>query len=130
MIPDLSLNFAQFLDNVPDIISFGKNTYNVHYKIEYMGEDGNIHDYYPDFLVKKDNHEIYVVETKGREDLDDRRKIDRLIVWCQDVNFQQDAYSYIPLYIMQEDWDKNKEKIKTFQNVVELFKIEKEYAAK
>ena len=121
------LEFASFLDGCSDIISFAKNTYNVHFKMEYVGEDGNIHDYYPDFLVKKDNQNVYVVETKGLADLDVAHKTDRLIVWCQDANKTQAKHHFIPLYVPQEDWLKNRDSIKNFQNVVELFKIEKEY---
>jgi len=121
------LEFARFLDGAPDIISFAKNTYNVHFQIEYVGEDGNIHDYYPDFLVKKDTRNVYVVETKGLADLDDPRKIDRLIIWCQDANISQVTYHFIPLYVKQEDWVKHRDDIKTFQDIIDLFKIEKEY---
>jgi type III restriction enzyme len=122
------LVFASFLDGCSDIISFAKNTYNVHFKMEYVGEDGNIHDYYPDFLVKKDSKNVYVVETKGLADLDVARKTDRLVVWCQDANRTQEQHHFIPLYVAQEDWVKNKDNIKDFQNVIDLFRIEKEYA--
>ncbi|HUD11957.1 MAG TPA: hypothetical protein VMS08_06105 [Candidatus Saccharimonadia bacterium] len=44
--------------------------------------DGDISNYYPDFVVKTADKEIWVVETKGREDLDDRRKVERLAQWC------------------------------------------------
>ena len=121
------LEFASFLDGCSDIISFAKNTYNVHFKMEYVGEDGNIHDYYPDFLVKKDSKNVYVVETKGLVDLDVAHKTDRLVIWCQDANKTQGKHRFIPLFVPQEDWVKNRDNIKTFQNVVELFKIEKEY---
>jgi len=47
------------------------------------------HNYYPDFLVKVNESLVYVVETKGREDLDDIEKIKRLKVWCDDVIINQ-----------------------------------------
>jgi len=124
------LKFAAFLDECSDVISFAKNTYNIHFKIEYVGEDGNIHNYYPDFLVKKDRQKVYVVETKGREDLDDIRKVNRLIVWCQDANIAQDNAIYVPIYIKEEEWKKQKKNIKAFKDVIKLFKIEKEYATR
>jgi len=115
------LEFANFLDNCPDIISFAANSYNVKFKMEYQGEDGNIHDYSPDFIVKQDDRNIYIVETKGREDFDDRRKIERLKTWCVDVNANQDKFFYHPIYIRQEEWDKYKDNIRTFGDVIKVF---------
>jgi type III restriction enzyme len=124
------LEFANFLDDCNDIISFAKNSYNIKFKMEYQGEDGNIHDYYPDFIVKQDQRNIYIVETKGREDLDDRRKVERLRIWCSDVNINQDKskdlqdkFIYHPVYVKQEEWDKYKDNIKTFRDVVKIFKV-------
>lgn len=117
------LEFANFLDNCPDIISFAKNSYNIKFKMEYQGEDGNIHDYYPDFIVKQDQRNIYIVETKGREDFDDRRKIERLKIWCTDVNTNQDKFVYYPVYVKQEEWEKYKGDIRTFGDVIKVFKL-------
>jgi type III restriction enzyme len=90
------LEFAVFLDGCEDkeIISFAKNTYGVNFKIEYQGEDGNIHDYYPDFIAKQKEDLIYIIETKGREDIDDVRKIKRLQTWCDDVNKTQSEIKF------------------------------------
>ncbi|MCK4357840.1 MAG: DEAD/DEAH box helicase family protein, partial [Candidatus Cloacimonetes bacterium] len=115
------LEFANFLDNCPDIISFAKNGYNIKFKMEYQGEDGNIHDYYPDFIVKQDERDIYIVETKGREDFDDRRKIERLKVWCVDVNSNQNKFVYHPVYVKQEEWEKYRKDIKAFKDVIKVF---------
>ena len=117
------LEFANFLDNCPDIISFAKNSYNIHYKMEYQGDDGNIHDYYPDFIVKKDEKNIHIVETKGREDVDDRKKIERLKVWCKDVNTIQNIFVYQPVYIKQEEWNKYRKDVKTFEDAIKAFKF-------
>jgi len=118
------LEFANFLDSsCPDIISFAKNGYNINFKMEYQREDGNIHDYYPDFIVKQDERDVYIVETKGREDFDDRRKIERLKIWCADVNTDQDRFVYHPVYVKQEEWDKYKGDIKTFGDVIKVFRV-------
>jgi len=119
------LEFAAFLENCPDIVSFAKNYQSLNFKIEYQGEDGNIHEFYPDFLIKQNEQEIYIAETKGREDLDDVRKIKRLQVWSNDVNAAQNERRYIPLYVRQEVWEKHQKDIKTFKNIIELFKLEK-----
>ena len=103
------LEFAAFLEDCPDLVSFAKNYQSLGFKIEYQGEDGNIHEFFPDFLIKKTDLsacgdvqagcEIYIAETKGREDLDDVRKIKRLKVWCEDVNAAQNDRRYTPLYV-------------------------------
>jgi len=108
------LEFAKFLDEREDIISFVKNILSIHFKIEYQTEDGNISHYYPDFVVKKDDKTIYVIETKGREDLDDIRKINRLKIWCDDVNKYKTKFKYYPIYLKQKDWDKYKKNTKNF----------------
>ena len=80
------LEFASFLDNCEDIISYVKNYFAVSFRLDYKTKDGDISNYYPDFIVKKTEKDIWIVETKGREDLDDPLKISRLKQWCDDVN--------------------------------------------
>ena len=48
----LELQFASFLENCPDVVSYAKNYFAVHFKLDYVNADGNISNYYPDFLVK------------------------------------------------------------------------------
>ena len=119
---DFELDVAGFLED-SEIISFAKNFLQLNFKIEYKGEDGNIHDFHPDFIVKKTEKEIFIIETKGREDLDDIRKIKRLVVWCNDLNKEQIEVKYTPLYIKQEIWERERTGIKTFEQVVKLFVI-------
>jgi len=112
------LEFASFLENCEDIISYVKNYFAVHFKIDYKNADGNISDYYPDFIVKMSPKEYYVVETKGREDLGDVEKIKRLEQWCVDVNANQKNVIYKMLYIKQEEWEAQQQKPRNFQEVV------------
>jgi len=102
------MEFADFLEGLGDdeVISFAKNYYEVHFKIDYRNADGAIANYYPDFFVKTDNRTIYIVETKGREDLDDVLKIERLVQWCLDANDRQNKIQYKMLYVKQEEWEK------------------------
>ncbi len=121
------LEFASFLENrFNDVIAFAKNTMGeggINFKIEYQAENGNIREYYPDFFVKTDENTFFIVETKGREDLDDVRKIKRLAQWCNDVNKGQKKYTYTPIYIKQEKWDEIKNDLKSFADVIKIFKI-------
>ncbi|MEK7565181.1 MAG: type III restriction endonuclease subunit R, partial [Patescibacteria group bacterium] len=112
------LEFAGFLEKYEDIISYAKNYFAVHFKIDYKNADGSISDYYPDFIVKVSPKEYYVVETKGREDLDDVEKIKRLAQWCVDVNANQKNVVYKMLYIKQESWEAQQQKPRNFQEVI------------
>lgn len=121
------LEFAAALENrFSDVTAFAKNTMGdggVNFKMEYQAEDGNIREYYPDFFVKTTSNTFFIAETKGREDLDDIRKIKRLAVWCKDVNAAQKEYTYKPVYIKQEDWDKCKNDLKSFGDVCKIFGV-------
>ncbi len=119
--------FAKKLNTSSQIKAFAKNTFGangVNFQIEYQAENGNISTYFPDFLVKKNDKEIFIVETKGREDLDDVRKIKRLAQWCKDVNNLQLQFVYKTLYIKQEDWDKYADTIRDFHDMENLFTFE------
>ena len=113
------LEFAGFLEECDDIISYAKNYFSVHFKIDYQNASGEIKDYYPDFLVKISEKEIYIVETKGREDLDDVEKIRRLYQWCEDVNQSQKKIKFTGLYVKQEEYEKYKPS--SFSQAVNLF---------
>ncbi|MBU0767631.1 MAG: type III restriction endonuclease subunit R, partial [Proteobacteria bacterium] len=113
------LQFANFLEECEDIISYAKNYFAVHFKIDYKDADGNIRDYYPDFFVKVFEKEIYIVETKGREDLDDVEKIKRLYQWCDDINAIQSKVKFTALYVKQEDWERYQPK--TFCELISTF---------
>jgi len=93
----------------------------VHFRIDYRNADGAISDFYPDFIVKVSEKEAHIVETKGREDLDDPLKIERLKLWCEDVNKAQSKIKYAPLYVKQEEYEKYKPKI--FQEIIKLFTL-------
>lgn len=121
------LEVASFLENrFSDVIAYAKNTMGeggINFKIEYQAQDGNIREYYPDFFVKTGPNTFYILETKGREDLDDLLKIKRLVTWCKDVNNAQSEYTYTPVYVKQEKWDEVKQNLKSFQDLIEIFKV-------
>ncbi|MFH1048136.1 MAG: DEAD/DEAH box helicase family protein [Patescibacteria group bacterium] len=114
------LQFAGFLEQCDDIVSYAKNYFAVHFKIDYKDAGGNIRDFYPDFFVKVSDKEIYIVETKGREDLDDIEKIKRLYQWCEDINIVQKKVKFTALYVKQDDWERYK--FKNFDEVARAFK--------
>ena len=99
------LEFAEFLENCPDIVSYAKNYFGVNFKLDYINADGDISNYYPDFLVKLTDGCVIVVETKGREDLDVPLKMQRLSQWCEDVNRTMTDIDYDFVYVDQESFD-------------------------
>jgi len=117
----LELEFASFLDDAEDIISYIKNYFAIYFRIDYQNADGDISNFYPDFVVKVSEKEVYIVETKGREDLDDPLKIERLRKWCEDVNAVQKKAVYKMMYVKQEDWDKLKHKPRSFAEAIKLW---------
>jgi type III restriction enzyme len=113
------LEFASFLEKCDDIISYAKNYFSVHLKIDYINADGSISDYYPDFIVKKSQNEIWIIETKGREDLDDLQKKKRLFEWCDDLNKAQSKIKINALYVEQEPYEKYTPK--NFEELIEAY---------
>lgn len=88
-----------------------------------MNASGDISNYYPDFLVKLSDKEIFVVETKGQEDLDVPLKMARLKQWCEDINRVQSRVQsdvkYGFVYVDQESFEKYKPK--SFRNAISAF---------
>jgi len=117
---DLELEFAGFLENCEDIISYAKNYFAVNLKIDYQDHQGDIRNYYPDFIVKKSEKEIFVIETKGLEDLDVEPKIARLDQWCKDINKIQSSITYRWLLVREEEFKKYPPK--NFKELVNIFK--------
>lgn len=113
------LEFANFLDGCEEVVSFIKNYFAVHFKIDYKNASGEISNYYPDFVVKTSETDIYIIETKGREDLDDPLKIERLKQWCDDINVAQPDVTYNWVFVPQEDFETYSPK--TFSALVEGF---------
>lgn len=101
----LELGFAAFLDGCSDILSFAKLGQHVGFSIEYRTADGSIASYYPDFVVKQTTSEIWIVETKGREDLNDPPKWERLKLWCKDAS-SEGRVIYQPMFVREEEWEK------------------------
>ena len=100
------LQFAGFLEDCSDVASYAKNYLAVHFKLDYVNADGDISNYYPDFLVKLSDGRVVVVESKGQEDLDVPLKTQRLRQWCEDVNAMQSSVKYDFVYVDEEDFKK------------------------
>ena len=118
------LLFARFLEDCDDVVSFAKNYLAVHFKLDYVNADGDISNYYPDFLVKSSEKEVFIVETKGQEDLDVPLKMQRLRQWCDDINQAQVGVRYDFVYVDEESF--NKYKPSSFRSLIDSFTEYKE----
>lgn len=103
---EFELTFARFLEAAPDVAAFYKNSQATGFSLEYQAANGGIiRDYFPDFIVRDLTGTIWVIETKGREDIQDPRKWERLKLWCEDATQQDAPRHYRALFVRQEAWE-------------------------
>lgn len=105
---NLELLFASFLEKCPDVVSYAKNYLAVHFSIDYVNSHGNISSYYPDFFVKTDERGVFIVETKGLEELDVPLKMDRLKKWCEDIKLSQKKVRFDFVFVDEDDFERYK----------------------
>ena len=104
------LRFAAFLDGAPGVSAFAKNYLAVGFKLDYLKTDGDLSNYTPDFIVKATDGSVTIVETKGREELDLPRKMQRLAQWCDDAtaaSVAQGGPVYRFAYVDQDGFDRH-----------------------
>ena len=102
------LRFARFLDEAPDVVAFAKNYLAVGFKIDYVKASGDLSNYVPDFLAKTADGTVWIVETKGREEIDLPQKMARLKQWCADATSASRAEGgpeYRFLYVDQQGFE-------------------------
>lgn len=114
------LEFANFLEQCSDVASYAKNYLAVNFKLDYVNANGDISNYYPDFIVKLVDGRIVIVETKGQVDLDVPPKMKRLRQWCEDINKVQSDREYDYLFVDDESFGKYRPK--TFQDLLASFR--------
>lgn len=78
--------FSAFLDRAQDIVAYAKNVDQMHFFIEYISSQGGMRHYYPDFIVRAANGDMFLVETKGIEDIEVPIKDNRARRWCHDAS--------------------------------------------
>ena len=115
----LEIAVAIFLDGCPDIISFAKNITRIGFHVDYVNTEGEIKNYFPDFFVKKTEEEYFLIESKGREDIQDALKLKRLASWCEDVNNNQSSVKWGFVFIEEIIFYKNV--FNNFDDVVRTF---------
>ena len=105
------LIFAAFLDNAPDVAAFTKNYLAIGFKIDYVKTNGELSNYVPDFIVKTTDGTVWIIETKGREELELPQKMKRLRQWCVDatsVSKNEEGPAYHFVYVNQSGFEIHK----------------------
>ena len=107
----LELEFAAFLEAAADVQAHAKNYMAVGFKIDYVRANGDLSTYTPDFIVRDAAGAVWVVETKGREELDLPQKMARLEQWCADATAASVAeggprYGFV--YVDQEGFEQHR----------------------
>ncbi len=92
------LEFAAFLDSEGNNVqSHAKNYLAVGFALDYVKSNGEISSDIPDFIVRDVHGTVWIVEAKGRVDIDVPRKMARLKQWCLDAtaaSADADAVTY------------------------------------
>ena len=114
------LQFANFLEQCSDVVSYAKNYLAVNFKLDYVKADSDISNYYPDFIVKLTDGRVVIVETKGQKDLDVPLKMDRLRQWCEDINKVQTEAEFGFVFVDETKF--NNHQPKTFGDVFAAFR--------
>ena len=126
----LELAFAAFLEGAPDVQAFGKNYMAVGFKLDYVKANGDLSTYTPDFVLRTTDASVWVVETKGREELDVPQKMVRLRQWCADATEASKGESgtrYGFVYVDQESFEQHRPS--TFAGLASTFREYQEVAS-
>jgi type III restriction enzyme len=96
---DFEYEFAKFLESAKDVQAFSKLPQQFGFSIEYTDNNANLRYYYPDFVVKTNMGEMWLVETKGQESLEVAFKDRAAKMWCENATVltgEQWTYVKVP----------------------------------
>jgi len=79
------LRFAAFLEDAGDVPAFARNYLAVGFTLASVKSNGDLSNCVPDFFVRMTDGTVWLVETKGRAELDLPQKMARLRQWCADA---------------------------------------------
>lgn len=84
-LTSIGLRFAKFLQDANDVTAFAKLPEPFGFAIDYTDAVSNLRYYQPDFVVVLNDSTHYLVETKGREDIDVAHKDRAAQLWCENA---------------------------------------------
>ncbi len=93
---DFEREFARYLQDATDVVSFAKLPRRFGFTIEYTDSATNLRYYEPDFVVVDRDGVHYVIETKGQENIDVAHKDRAATIWCENATLLTDVtWSYV-----------------------------------
>ena len=102
------LRVAGFLEEAPDVQSFAKNYLAIGFKLDYVKSNGDLSNYTPDFIVRTTDGKVWIIETKGRQELDLPQKMARLKQWCADASAaEENGPQYDFVFVDQNSFEKH-----------------------
>jgi type III restriction enzyme len=102
------LRFAAFLEEAGDVQAFAKNYLAVGFRLDYVKANGDLANYTPDFIVRVADRKVWIVETKGRAEVDLPQKMARLKQWCADATAaEENGQSYDFVFVDQLAFEKH-----------------------
>lgn len=95
---DFEREFARFLEDSGDVVAFAKlpPTSRLPFSIEYTDNATNLRYYEPDFVATVSDRRHWLIETKGREDIDVIHKDRAARIWCENATLLTEvAWHYL-----------------------------------
>jgi type III restriction enzyme len=97
--------FARFLESAPDVVAFAKLPEQFGFALEYTDSNNNLRYYEPDFVAVAEDGCHYLIETKGREDVDVANKDRAATLWCENATrLTAERWQYIK--VPQKEYEK------------------------
>lgn len=88
--------FAKFLHSANDVEAFAKLPEQFGFSIQYTDKLANLRHYYPDFVLRLKDNSHWLVETKGREDMEVAMKDKAAELWCENAtNLTKTNWQYL-----------------------------------
>jgi type III restriction enzyme len=95
--------FAKFLEDASDVERFAKLPEQFGFAVEYTDSNNNLRYYEPDFVAVTSEGAHYLVETKGRVDVDVANKERAAVLWCENATrLAGTRWEY--LKVLQDDY--------------------------
>ena len=101
---EFELAFARFLGGADEVEAFAKLPESFGFCIQYTDNVANIRNYYPDFVARLTDGSHWLLETKGREDVEVRLKDNAALNWC-DAATNLTGVSWQYLKVLQKDFE-------------------------
>jgi type III restriction enzyme len=101
---EYEFTFAKFMDKANDVKAFAKLPEQFGFCIQYTDTIANIRNYFPDFIATLIDGSYWIIETKGREDVEVKLKDNAAINWCSTAaQFTGKTWRY--LKVLQKEFE-------------------------